>query len=186
MGHGSGPQLPAPQFPCMWHTGKGYGTRCPPPTSCVVLRICLASLSLVLICKGSAVGLAQAGTWAHGGPQLTSPPPETPTPLKPVHLGGPGTFPSVISQFRTPIHQMPMGAHAGPSPQAGREVSDVGDEVTEVPGVRARAVPGLSVIPRLEARGDAPPPWAVRVPHSQQHPSCEDPSWPDAPTGGFH
>lgn len=112
--HGSGPQLPAPQFPCMWNTGKGGGTRHPPPTSCVVLRICSASLSLVLICKGSAVGLAQAGTWARGGPQLTSPPPETPTLLKPGQLGGPGTFPSVISQFRTPIHQMPTGAHASP------------------------------------------------------------------------
>lgn len=75
---GSGPQLPAPQFPCMWNTGKGGGTRRHPPTSCVVLRICSASLSLVLICKGSAVGLAQAGTWARGGPQLASLPPETP------------------------------------------------------------------------------------------------------------
>lgn len=103
---GSVPQFSAPQFPCLWNTGKGCGTRYPAPTSCVVLRVYLAALSLVLICRGSAGGLAQAGTWALSGPQPTSPPPEPLTPLKLGHLGGPGTFPRVISQLRTPIHQM--------------------------------------------------------------------------------
>lgn len=103
--HGSVPQFSAPQFPCLWNTGKGYGTRCPAPTSCVVLRVYLAALSLILICRASAAGLAQAGTWALSGPQLANPSPEPLTPLKLGHLDEPGTFPSVISQLRTPIHQ---------------------------------------------------------------------------------
>lgn len=175
---GSMPQFSAPQFPCLWNTGKGCGTRCPAPTSCVVLRVCLAALSLVLICRGSAAGLAQAGTCALSGPQLASPPPEPPTPLELGPLGGPGTFPSGISQLSTPIRQT-----LAPHPRWGREESDTGSEVMEVP--RGARTGSARTVRHPSIRGDSgrcPPTWASRIPHHQQHPPREDPSWPDTPT----
>lgn len=63
-------------FPCLLSTGQEHGIGHPTATSCVSLRICSASLSPVLIWKWSAVGLAQAGTWAYSARQLTSSPPE--------------------------------------------------------------------------------------------------------------
>lgn len=82
-------------------TGKGYGISHPTPPSCVVLRICLASLNLVLMCKE-----VQRAWQGWHSTQAWAPP-------RAQHS------PQLISQFWTPTHQMPV---QGPSvlTQAGK------------------------------------------------------------------
>ncbi|XP_027949233.1 uncharacterized protein LOC114201016 [Eumetopias jubatus] len=74
-----------------------------------------------------------------------------------------GAFSSLLSQFGTPIHQM-LACCLAMFTQA--------DKVPKTPH------PGLG----HEPLGSRPLTWGLHVPHSQQHPSREDPSWPAAPT----
>lgn len=117
-----------------------------------------ASLSPSLVYTRSAVVWAQAAAGTRGTAASSSRTHHHPS------LGAPGVCcflqPALTVRDPNPPHagMLPSSAHTGKVPKTPH--------------------PGLG----HEPSGSHPLTWGLHVPHSQQHPSREDPSWPAAPT----